>query len=568
DSGWTAAQVADGVPVLRAQQTRLAVSVAKPVSITTLPSGAVVADFGKVVPASPRVRFRAGTAGNRVAMVAGYLLNPDGTVSNSPQDNQSTDLSYSYVQRDGDQTFEAFTYEGFRYLQLSTPGEIAAVVQHTDVDPDRAATFDSDNATLDAVFELMQRSALYSAQEQFLDTPTREKGQFLADAVNISRALMGGSGDRAFTAKAIREFLASQLRYWPDGRLNAVYPNGDGKRDIPDFTEMFPSWVEDYYVASGDRALLAEAYPAVSAIADYVRRYRDPATGLVTNLAGGSGAYLYGIIDWPNRYGYDTAPAARTTVNILAVEVLRSAARQAEELGLDPGSYRADADALVAAINTHLRRTDGIYVDGLGSTHASQIANAYAFAYGLTSDKSVADHLVSLRLQMGPMTADLLLRALHRAGRDDQVLARLTDESLGWANILARGGTFTWESWEAPERGESMSHGWGAAALTRLQQDLLGVTVTGVAARTLTIAPPRGTDLTRAAGSMWTQAGRVAVRWSPHGLAVDLPVNTTAEVHVPATRRPIATGAAQFVGLRGGVAIYTVGSGHSTFVVT
>ncbi|WP_305787351.1 family 78 glycoside hydrolase catalytic domain [Symbioplanes lichenis] len=565
DSGWAAAQVADAVPVLRAQQTRLSHDVVRPVSITTLPSGAVVADFGTVIPASPRVRFRSGTAGQLVTMVAGYLLNPDGTVSNSPQDNQSTDLSYSYVQRDGDQTFDAFTYEGFRYLQLSAPGDIAAVVQHTDVDPARAATFDSSDATVDAVVELMQRSALYSSQEQFLDTPTREKGQFLADSVNISRALMGGSGDRAFTAKAIREFLASQQRYWPDGRLNAVYPNGDGKRDIPDFTEMFPSWVEDYYVASGDRALLAEAYPAVAAIADYVRRYRDPATGLVTNLAGGSGAYLYGIIDWPNRYGYDTATAARTTVNILAVDVLRSAARQAEELGLDPGSYRADAAALATAINTRLRRTDGIYLDGLGSTHASQIANAYALAYGLTSDKSVADHVVSLGLQMGPMTADMLLRALHRAGRNDQVVARLTDESLGWANILARGGTFTWESWEAPERGESMSHGWGAAALTEVQRDLLGVTVTGPAARTLTIAPPRGTDLTHAAGSVWTQAGRVTVRWGAYGLVVDLPVNTTAEVHVPATRRPLASGAVRFLGLRDGAAVYEVGSGRSSF---
>jgi alpha-L-rhamnosidase len=59
--------------------------------------------------------------------------------------------------------------------------------------------------------------------------------------VDISMATMAGYGERRLTRKAIREFVASQRRYWPDGRLNAVYPNGDGKRDIPDYTEMFPA---------------------------------------------------------------------------------------------------------------------------------------------------------------------------------------------------------------------------------------------------------------------------------------------------------------------------------------
>ena len=37
-----------------------------------------------------------------------------------------------------------------------------------------------------------------------------------------------------------------------DGRLNAVYPNGDGRRDIPDFTEVYPGWVWRYYENTGD----------------------------------------------------------------------------------------------------------------------------------------------------------------------------------------------------------------------------------------------------------------------------------------------------------------------------
>ncbi|MFK4264420.1 family 78 glycoside hydrolase catalytic domain [Streptomyces milbemycinicus] len=600
-SSWQSPQVVGVHPAgvfshLRSQQTRLAYRTVRPVTVTRLDSGAVVADFGTIIPAVPQVRFARGVSGRTIDMRAGYVRNADGTVSDSAHDNQKTDLSYQYIQHDGAQTFQAYTYEGFRYLQIDDPGEplsassIAAVVQHTDADPARAATFRSSDPTLDAVAELMRRSALYDSQEQFLDTPTREKGQFLGDSVDVSRALMAGSGDRALTARAIREFAESQARYWPDGRMNAVYPNGDGKRDIPDYTEMFPGWVWEYYLNSGDRATLAATYPASAAVADYIRRYIDPATGLVTKLAGGSGAYQYGIIDWPNRYGYDTDTTARTTVNILAVDALRRTADQAAALGrpkAEAAALRADAAKLAEAVNDRLRRPDGIYTDGLKadgtqSTHASQIANAYAVAFGIAPEASVdtiADHLVSLKLQMGPMTANWLLTALHRAGRDDQVLARFTDRtSLGWANILARGGTFTWESWEAPDDGQSLSHGWGATALVDLQQDLLGLNVTGTAATTLRIRPPRDTELSHAEGTVWTQAGTVGVRWNTtaHGtqVKVDIPVNVTAEVEVPLAdgRVPKASGAGpdgasapRFEGVRNGRAIYTVGSGHSTF---
>ena len=123
----------------------------------------------------------------------------------------------------------------------------------------------------------MQRSARYSVQETFVDTPTREQGQFLHDAVNISYALMASQDERVATRQAMREFMLSQARYWTSGndagRYNAVYPNGDGKRDIPDFTEVVPAWVWRYYLESGDRALLADYYDEVSRTADYVRRH-------------------------------------------------------------------------------------------------------------------------------------------------------------------------------------------------------------------------------------------------------------------------------------------------------
>jgi alpha-L-rhamnosidase len=565
---------------LRAQETGLIHRSVRPVKVTTLPSGAVVADFGKVIPAVPVIRFRNGQAGRAVPMTAGYVLNADGTVSNHPDDNQDTNLAYRYTQRDGDQTFRAFTYEGFRYLQIDAPAdEISAVVQHTDVDLDRTARLRTSDRGVDAAYDLMVRSALYGAQEQFLDTPTREKGQFLGDAVDISLATMTGYGERKLTRRAIHEFIASQARYWPDGRLNAVYPNGDGRRDIPDYTEMFPGWVWQYYLRSGDTATLAAAYPVMQAISDYVRRHIDSANGLITRLSGGTGPYLFGIIDWPNRYGYDMETAVRTTVNILGVDVLATTARTAETLGRSGEEVavpRRDAQALTDAINSRLRRPDGVYIDGLKddgaqSTHAAQIANAYAVAYGIVpadARAAVTDHVAGLGMRMGPFTSHWLMTAL--ADRPEQFVTRLTDpESLGWANIMARGGTFTWESWEAPDTGESMSHSWGATPLVDILHTLLGVTVTAAGGAQLLVRPP-ASGLTSASGTVPTQRGDVAVSWRRTGsrctLSVDVPVNVRAEIHVPGDRAGVSgPGRAQFLGTRDGYARYSVGSGRLTF---
>ncbi len=595
---WAAPQVVGVHPAgvfthLSGQEPRVVQSVAAPVSIKTLSDGAVVADFGNVMSARPDIKFQSGQANLTINMLTGYELTSDGHVSTATAATQNTDMSFRYVERAGAQEFQAFTYLGWRYLQLSAPGEtltssnVSAIVEHTDAPAAYATTFTSSDATVNAVFAMMQRSALYSAQQQFLDTPTREKGQFLQDAFNESYGTMLGSAERSNTRKAIREFIASQKRYWTDGRLNAVYPNGDGQRDIPDFTEMFPNWVYRYYLTTGDSALLADAHDTVQNVAEYVWRYVNSTTGLVTNLAGGSGQYQYGIIDWPasQRFGYDTNTTARTTVNILAVDVMRNMANIATALGRPSSEvslYQGRADQLTTAINSKLRRADGIYIDGLASsgqqsTHASQIANSYAVAFGVAPTSSwsqIATYVAGLGMQQGPMTAHWLLKSLADAGKTDQVVTRLTDQTgLGWANIMSQGGTFTWECWTARTDGQSESHGWGAQSLVDVVESLLGLKITSPGAAGITIAPP-AVGLTFANGTVRTERGPVTVDWQRTAgmqLNVTIPVNISATVVLPISK-PASTSASgagkpTFVSEDTAHATYTVGSGQSSFVV-
>ncbi|TDD65089.1 alpha-L-rhamnosidase [Jiangella aurantiaca] len=605
DAGWGDAVVLGPHPTapfthLTGQETRLTETIVEPVALLTADDGTPVVDFGVVVPARPVVRFDHGVAGRTVPMRAGYNLTDTGRVATSTLLSQGTNMSFPYTQVDGAQEFRAFTHLGFRYLELPDAGEdidladVEATVVHTDTPPGREARFDSSDATLDEVWDLMVRSAIYSVQEAFVDTPTREKGQFLGDAVNISYATMGAFAERDATQQAIREFVNSARRFWftgnDVGRYNAVYPNGDGKRDIPDYSLMFVDWVWRYYQETGDRQLLEEAYPFVLGTADYVRRHipaDGPTAGLVTRLSGGSGAYQYGIVDWPEpgRFGYDMSAAARTTINAQSVAVLRDVAAMGAELGRpdeEVDALRERADQLVERMNATLRRPDGVYVDGLHadgtqSTHAGQHSTTYAIAHGVAPESdlaALAEYVAGMGMKQGPMTAHWILQALADADRPDAVLDLLTNEDdLGWANILAQDGTFTWEAWTLdPGSNFSQSHGWGAQAVVDIQQTLLGVRTTTPGAATVEIAPP-ASGLAQASGMVPTQRGDVSVEWRRIGdgvrLELDVPVNVTARVALPVTEglayRAAGRSPARYIGEEDGRSIFEVGSGTSTY---
>ncbi len=320
----------------------------------------------------------------------------------SSSDTQGSNMAWYYTQKAGDQTAKAFTHWAWRYLQISAPGagepltadDISAMIQHTDVPADRAATFVSDDAMLNTIFPMLQRSGLYVSQETGEDTPTREKGQFLGDSVDIAFANTQALGERNATKRMIREFIYSQSHVWKNtssgycptapcsydsygvlstGRMNAVYPNGDNMRDIPDYTEAFPDMVMRYYQQSGDLATLQSAYQSMKNVANYIKANEPSsgaATGLVWLLTGGTGSYANGIIDWPSRLGYVfNNNAARTIHAESGVAAFRDVAAAAAILGNagDVSTYSNYASDLKAQINAAQRIAgDSLYSDGLG----------------------------------------------------------------------------------------------------------------------------------------------------------------------------------------------------------
>ena len=564
DSSWEASTVIGAHPVapwtgtLAPDLTRIEETVIPPASITDLGAGKYVVDLGKVYAGMPRIRFSGGASGTYIAMRGGYALDAAGEIDTSK--NQGTDMTYGAWLSGGAFTFEPIEYLGMRYYQIDnapmpvTTNTFSFLVRHTRMDGS-ASSFHSPDATLNAVWDLMKHSLLTCAQEEFVDTPTREKGGFLGDAAIQSLVAMPVMNERVLTRRVLCEFLQSMDQYWSDpgeaGRMNAVYPNHDGARDIPDYTQAYLPWAWAYYVETGDREFLTTHYAKFKQIADYVHAHVNGATGLIENLTGGSGAYRYGIVDWPAsmRFGYDMT-AARTVINGWGYADFDVLARIADELGAaaDRARYRGWADALEAAMNAHLLHEDGVYVDGVDSgggqsAHASQHANMFPLALGIVpaaQATSVVTRIKSLQMQVGMVTLPWLVRAIGEAGEGEHLVELLTNpEWLGWAQCLVRGATATWESWDADTAGQSLSHAWGAAGLEAYVRYILGIRPLQPQYEEVRIQPlDFGAALTEAAGTIATDRGEISVSWARgadavYRLDVKLPVNVTATILVP-----------------------------------
>jgi hypothetical protein len=518
---------------------------------------------------------------------------------------------------------------------------------------DEAATFTSSNAELNAVFTLMERSALFAGQQAYEDSPDRQEGQFTGDGTNESLAQMEDLHERALTREFIGNLVFSQRRWWTAGapakgstwgEVNAIYPDNNisngGKRDIPDYSQMLPELVWDYYLQTGDRQTLAAAYPAMENVTRYVADSTYPtgqAAGLVCQLASfsQSNAYRFGIIDWPSTDRYNTVvlnSGVDTVVNMRAVEDYRALAGAAAVLGDTAAarSYTGQMNSLIKDINSKLVEAGGFYDDGMtvaGSAqdvagdctaasggaligNHSQTGQTFAIVYGVAPRSAygkLGTYIASQGMKQGPMDFGQLELALAEAGRPAALVTLLTNTAGdGPAKILAEGGTSMWEQWDpgcsAPggqagdndsyddtectgaaisqNATDSFSHGWGSVGVYPVTRGLLGVTVTGVGASAVTVAPPAA-GLSSARGAEWTERGPVTVGWqrirggqagrgasAEVTLRVSVPDNVRATVALPAGSVPYAAagaGAPRYEGTRGGRVLYSVGSGTTTF---
>lgn len=450
----------------------------EPVSERSIPGG-VLLDFGRELTGTLFVRAQ-GQAGQSVTLRLGEELDGSGRVRYELRCNCRYEERWRLA--DGVSTLHPYDYKAFRYAELLCPRGVTvlschACVRHYPLEED-LCTLQCPQDELDEIFEICKNAVRCCTQESYVDCASREKGQYLGDAIITARAQVWLTGKTMLLRKCIRDFMHSS-KISPT--LMAVAP-GALMQEIADFSLLFPLLPLTDYEFTGDRVFLASVYPTVRALTDtFVRKWQRP-DGLLETVDE-----LWNLVDWPEnlRDGYDfalTRPVVgrgcHNVINALWYAALSMQEKMEGILNL-PTQNRA-VKVKDAFLRAFYRPSQRLFADSEISDHCSLHANLYAACFGLLPKEAEAAYealLLTPGRVCGVMPMYFALRALGRMGKYETLyhLITRTDE-YGWRNMLREGATACFEAWGKDQKwNTSLCHAWAAGAIPLIIEELAGV---------------------------------------------------------------------------------------------
>ncbi|HKU03154.1 MAG TPA: family 78 glycoside hydrolase catalytic domain [Arthrobacter sp.] len=575
-----------------------------PVSITRLPNGHQVVDFGQNIHGWVRLT-RLGAPGKTVTLEYGEALGPDGDVTRDhlrPHDFRAPGAFLDAGQLDAvtasgaaDEVFEPrHTTHGFQYVSVQglagdlQAADISACLVRTDLE--RIGTFSCSDERLNKLHDIVEWSFLGNSCEVPTDCPQREKAGWTGDwqlFVPTAAYLYDVTG---FTRKWLRDVRADQ---WENGVIANISPSPGPEATSAEFmafTNGSAGWGDaivmvpwEAYLATGDAAILAENWEAMQRWLGFIRTTaetrRHAARAAQAPVPAAHEKYLW---DTGFHFGEWMEPdgpepdlfAARTADHgIVATAYYRHTtdlmARIASVLGL-----AGEATAL-AELSADIRDAwETEYLDAAGHvTHASQADCVRALAFHLVGPEhraAVTAQLAGLirdagtHLGTGFLATPYLLPVLADNGHLGLAYELLMQDSEpSWLAMVDRGATTVWELWNGVDADgiphQSLNHYSKGAVVSFLHRYTAGLRQApgGAGWDRVVIEPRPGAGLTSASTSHHGPHGLIDVQWAvTEGNADDggltltatIPTGTTAEVLLPG--RPAAV----------------VGPGHHTFL--
>ena len=596
EHGWRAALVMPSLAVPLQTQAMPPIErtgTIRPVRSWSPAPGTYVFDLGQNIAGWAHLRVH-GKRGTHVTMRFAEILAPDD--SNITQINlRSAKATDTYVlSGDGVETFEPhFTYHGFRYVEVTgypgvpTADDISGVVAHTAL-PTTGELATSDKALNRLWQNIMwtQRGNLYSVPT---DCPQRdERMGWMGDAQVFWRTASYNMDMSAFSEKWLGDVRDGQL-------TNGCFPNF-----APNFLGVLtcgaPGWADAGVIIPwtawrqyGDTRVLEQQWPAMQRYLafigdsnpDFLWRHRkttefgDWLPAGSTKSWGETNTDLISTAFWAYDAGLmgQMARALGKTGDAARYEQLAARVRR----GFDSAYVHADGKVGAPFMNA----------DSVRSTY-TQTGSVLALKFGLVPDSlraNVVRELVndiaahSGHLTTGFLGSSAILPVLSDGGRDDiafQLLFQRTFPS--WLYEIDQGATTTWERWNGdhgnPEMNSYSHYAFGAVG-EWLYRYLGGIDERpdAVGFDRILIQPRWNTTLDSVRAVYRSVRGPITSAWhrDPSGsivVMVTIPANTTAEVELPArSQAAVVAPGAQFIGMRGTRAAFSIESGSYRFII-
>ena len=434
----------------------------------------------------------------------------------------------------------------FRYAEIEgaqetiTAKSVEQLAFHTYWD-DKASSFKSNNNILDQVWDLCKYSIKATTFNGLYVDGDRERIPYEADAYLNQLSHYTTDREYAMARRTIEYFMQNPT--WPT-----------------EWQQHVPLLIYADYMYTGNTELVARYYEALKHKSLYELSNED---GLITStkvdaafmkklgFPDGYKKPLTDIVDWPGanfngsktkgeRDGFVFKPYS-TVINAFFYENMKIMAEFARVLGKTDEvlDFQLRAAKAKKAVNEQMfDKERGVYVDGIGTDHASLHANMMPLAFGLVPKehhKSVVDFIKSRGMACSVYGAQFLMDGLYNAGEEDYALDLLTDTSdRSWYNMIKIGSTITLEAWDNKYKNNlDWNHAWGAVPANIIPRGLWGIKPK-TPGYNVAVIKPQMSKLKSSAIEVPTVVGTIKASYTYNGARlqtyeVEIPGNMVAE---------------------------------------
>lgn len=291
-----------------------------------------------------------------------------------------------WIAKGGRQTLTTFSPRGFRYMELHIAVPSGAVTVHDVAAWQRTyfgspiGRFTSSDPLLDRIWRAGVETLRSCSEDALTDTPTRERGQWLGDAVAVGMETLGVAyGDLSLIRRSLEQAALSRR---DDGMIMGCYPG----QIIPvsSYAMLWVTGCMRYFSLSGDKAFIQSHFQAANDVVDFYLSFLSEA-GIVRFP-------YWDFVDWGHIVAKDKINIA---LNVLVWKAVGDAANWAGLLG--EAALRRQRieqhDHLEAIIRGKLMTAAGLLptslpIDGGADGTSAQAepgyhANVLALAFGL-----------------------------------------------------------------------------------------------------------------------------------------------------------------------------------------
>ncbi len=543
-------------------------------------------DFGQNASGIVSIKVK-GKKGDTIRLTPGELIDS----ANMPNQNASGKPYYfTYILKgDGVETWQPrFSYYGFRYVWVQGAAPVDKAINHqtqvlqilflhTRNSTFTTGSFQCSNPLFNRIDTLINWAIKSNLQSVVTDCPHREKLGWLEQTYLMGNSIQYNFDIQLLYEQLVHDMMDAQTK---DGLVPDIAPElvvfGGGFRDSPEWGSaaiLLPWMLYKWY---GDDAIVRDAYPMMKKYLAYLESKSD------------HHILSHGLGDW---YDYgpgfpgeaQLTPKAVTATSIYYYDA-RLLSNMANLLGFtkDAAGFEQQAAAIKIAFNDKFfNAKNNVYSTG------SQTAMSMPYCVGLVEEgnkKAVIKNLVdsiyanNKALTAGDVGFHFLVQALDEGGAS-QLLYDMNNRNdvAGYGYQLKKGATALTESWQALAE-VSNNHLMLGHIMEWFYSGLAGIAQeeNSIGYQHIKIRPQPVGDIISAKGSFHCPYGWITTDWKKENksflLHVTIPVNTTANVYLPATssskiyNNGVEIPNTNFV-IKDNTAVIQIGSGEYKFEV-